>query len=56
MQQPAQFLSAPAMPAHSGLAPHPGLSAPSGVDEAELDLGYEGAFPFLTDRGAADAA
>jgi len=55
MQQPAQLLSAPASPVFSGLAAHLGAPAPSGFDAAELDLGYEGAFPFLTETDAADA-
>ena len=56
MQQPAQFLSAPVMPATGMFAAQPGLLAPSGFDAADLDLGYEGAFPFLTESEITDAA
>lgn len=57
MQQPAPLHSAPAMPAHAlmGLASYPGVVIPAGLDAAELDLGYEGAFPFLTDADRSDA-
>jgi len=49
-QQPAPFQTAPAVPANGALA-----VASVGADGAEFDLGYEGAFPFLTETDAADA-
>lgn len=49
-QQPAPFQTAPAVPANFGLA-----MAPAGADGADFDLGYEGAFPFLTEADGQDA-